>query len=47
MLDDGLRQIAVLKLEGRTNEEIASRIDRSPTTVERRLRLIRDMWKEE
>lgn len=47
MLDDGLRQIAVLKLEGRTNEEIASRIDRSPTTVERRLRLIRDTWKEE
>jgi RNA polymerase sigma factor (sigma-70 family) len=47
LLDDGLRQIAVLKLEGRTNEEIASRIDRSPTTVERRLRLIRDMWKEE
>lgn len=45
--DDELRKIALLKLEGWTNEEIASRIDRSLPTVERRLRLIRDKWKDE
>jgi len=44
MLDADLRQIALLKLEGWTNREIASRIDRSVATVERRLRLIRDKW---
>jgi RNA polymerase sigma factor (sigma-70 family) len=45
VLDAGLRQIALLKLEGRTNGEIASRIGRSTATVERRLRLIRDKWR--
>lgn len=45
--DAELRQIALLKLEGWTNEEIAGRIDRSLPTVERRLRLIRDKWKGE
>ena len=47
LADDELRQIALLKLEGWTNEEIASRIDRSLPTVERRLRLIREKWKEQ
>jgi len=47
LADDELRQIALLKLEGWTNEEIASRINRSLPTVERRLRLIRDKWKDE
>lgn len=46
LADEELRQIALLKLEGWTDEEIASRIDRSLPTVERRLRLIRDKWKE-
>ena len=45
--DDELRRIALLKLEGHSNAEIAANIDRSVPTVERRLRLIRDTWHEE
>ena len=45
-LDDELREIALARLEGFTNVEIAGRIDRSVPTVERRLRLIRDTWQE-
>jgi len=44
LADDQLRQIAVHKLEGYTNEEIASKINRALPTVERRLRLIRESW---
>ena len=42
--DDELRQIALHKLEGYTNEEIAGKIGRALPTVERRLRLIRERW---
>ena len=42
-----LRTIALSKLEGYTNDEIATRIGRSVPTVERRLRLIRQAWNEE
>jgi DNA-directed RNA polymerase specialized sigma24 family protein len=46
LLDDAeLRSIAVAKMEGYTNAEIASQLNRSERTVERRLRLIRDRWK--
>src|SRR5581483_11439827 len=45
--DPGLRAIAVAKLEGYTNEEIAGRLDCAPRTVERKLRLIRALWAEE
>ncbi|MBM4004126.1 MAG: RNA polymerase subunit sigma-70 [Planctomycetes bacterium] len=45
--DDELRRIAIGKLEGYSNEEIAAAIQRSVPTVERRLRLIRDTWQEE
>ncbi len=46
LLDDAeLRAIAVAKMEGYTNAEIAAQLDRSERTVERRLRLIRDRWK--
>ena len=45
--DDQLRQIALCKLEGYTNEEIAGKIGRAPPTVERRLRLIRERWQGE
>jgi DNA-directed RNA polymerase specialized sigma24 family protein len=38
---DELRRIAVWKLEGYTNAEIASRLDCAEVSVERRLRLIR------
>ena len=45
LLDDAeLRTIAVAKMEGYTNAEIAAQLNRSERTVERRLRLIRDRW---
>jgi DNA-directed RNA polymerase specialized sigma24 family protein len=47
-LDDGiLRQIAIWKMEGDTNAQIAIRIGRSEPTVERRLRRIRKLWEQE
>jgi len=42
--DAGLRAVAVWKLEGHTNEEIAGLLGRSVPTVERKLRLIRKLW---
>jgi DNA-directed RNA polymerase specialized sigma24 family protein len=45
--DDELRSIAVWKLEGDTNDEIAAKLGRAPATVERKLRLIRDAWAKE
>ncbi|HEY1375657.1 MAG TPA: ECF-type sigma factor [Gemmataceae bacterium] len=44
--DADLRQIAVWKMEGYTNAEIAAKIDRSEPTVERRLNRIRKLWQE-
>ena len=44
--DDELRTIAMWKLEGYTNEEIATRLTRSRATVERKLALIRQIWEE-
>jgi DNA-directed RNA polymerase specialized sigma24 family protein len=45
--DDRLRSVAVWKLEGYTNAEIAAKLGRAPSTVERKLRLIRDAWEKE
>ena len=42
--DDQLRQIALLQMEGCTNQEIGVRLDVSLATVERRLGLIRKTW---
>jgi len=42
--DANLRQIAVWKLEGYANHEIAQRLGRSEPTVERKLRRIREAW---
>jgi DNA-directed RNA polymerase specialized sigma24 family protein len=42
-----LRQVALLKVEGYSNEEIADRLDCGLRTVERRLRLIRTTWEQE
>jgi DNA-directed RNA polymerase specialized sigma24 family protein len=47
LTDDELRQIALQKMEGYTNEEIASRQSCALSTVERRLRLIRRRWEKE
>jgi DNA-directed RNA polymerase specialized sigma24 family protein len=45
--DDEQRQIAVWKLEGYTNAEIAQQLGYVEVTVERRLRLIRGIWARE
>ncbi len=47
LADEQLRQIALHKLEGYTNAEIAGKIGRSLPTVERRLRVIRQRWRGE
>ena len=45
--DDGLRELALWKMEGYTNAEIAARLGCAEVTVERRLRLIRKSWEKE
>jgi RNA polymerase sigma factor (sigma-70 family) len=42
-----LRQVALWKVEGYTNEEIAAKLDCVPRTVERKVRRIRLLWKHE
>src|SRR5262245_52875278 len=44
--DDELRSIAVWKMEGYTNEEIAPKLCCAPVSVERPLRRIRKQWRE-
>lgn len=45
--DDQLRQVAIWKLEGYTNAEIAEKLDRAAPTVERKLAAIRVIWERE
>jgi DNA-directed RNA polymerase specialized sigma24 family protein len=45
-LDDDLKAVAVLRMEGHTVEEIAARQGCVARTVKRKLRLIRDIWEE-
>ncbi|MFT5092015.1 MAG: ECF-type sigma factor [Planctomycetales bacterium] len=42
--DDTLQSVALWKLEGFTNDEIAEKLDCVPRTVERKLQLIRTLW---
>lgn len=42
--DPELVQLAVWKMEGYRNDEIAQRLDCAPRTVERKLQLIRTIW---
>jgi RNA polymerase sigma factor (sigma-70 family) len=42
-----LRGIALLKMDGLTNEEIARQLNISGRTVERRLKLIRGLWQKD
>ena len=42
--DPGLRQIALWKLEGYTNSEIAQQLECTLRTVERKLERIRAYW---
>ncbi len=45
--DEQLRAIAVAKMQGYANPEIAAQLDCSVRTVERRLQLIRKKWEQE
>jgi DNA-directed RNA polymerase specialized sigma24 family protein len=45
--DDQLRAVALAKMEGCTNEEIAQRLKCSVPTVERKLQRIRKTWAKE
>jgi len=47
LADDELREIAVARLEGFTNEDIAQRLNVTSRTVERRLNLIRRLWEQD
>jgi DNA-directed RNA polymerase specialized sigma24 family protein len=47
LTDRVMRDIAVRKLEGYTNKEIAKELNWSLATVERRLPLIREIWQRE
>jgi DNA-directed RNA polymerase specialized sigma24 family protein len=42
-----LREMALLKMEGYTNADVAAKLGRSLATVERKLRLIRRTWEGE
>lgn len=44
---DDLQQLAISKMEGETNEEIAARWGKAVRTVERKLNLIRQVWEKE
>lgn len=44
LADDDLRNIALLRLEGFSNDEIAQKLSCAPRTVKRRLQLIRTTW---
>lgn len=43
-LPDSIRPIALLKLDGYSNQEIAERQSCSLATIERRLKMIREIW---
>lgn len=45
--DAGLQSLALLKMEGYTNDEVAARLGCGLRTVERKLRLIRQIWEQE
>jgi DNA-directed RNA polymerase specialized sigma24 family protein len=44
LADDDLSKVAVAKMEGYSNAEIAERFGCAPRTIERKLQLIRDVW---
>ncbi len=46
LTEDNLRKIAVAKMEGYTNEEIAAQLNCSDRSVKRKLKVIRTLWAE-
>ena len=47
LADDTLRSVALRKMEGDSNDEIAARLRCAPRTVARKLRRIRTLWSQE
>lgn len=47
LADEKTREVALFKLEGYENTEIAAKMDISLSSVERKLRVIRESWKSE
>jgi DNA-directed RNA polymerase specialized sigma24 family protein len=47
LADEPLRTVALWKMEGYTNREIARKLDCVEQTVERKLRMIRRIWSDE
>ena len=45
--DPGLEAVALWKMEGYTTQEIAAQLGCAPRSVDRKLHLIRELWKEE
>ena len=45
-LSDDCRQIALCKLDGFSNDEIAEKLNVAPRTIERKLASIRGAWQE-
>ena len=45
--DDDLQSIALWKMDGHTNDEIAAKLGRTRQTVQRKLRLIRNIWEQQ
>lgn len=45
--DESLRKVAILKMDGYSNREIARELDCAERTIERKLRSIRRIWSEE
>lgn len=47
LAEPSTREVAVLRMEGYQNHEIATRLEISLSSVERKLRVIREVWQEE
>jgi DNA-directed RNA polymerase specialized sigma24 family protein len=47
LADDSLRRVAVWKMEGYSNDEVAERLDCSRRTVARKLETMRILWSNE
>ncbi len=45
--DPKLQSLAIAKMDGSANDEIAAKLGCSVRTIERRLKLIRDIWRDE
>jgi DNA-directed RNA polymerase specialized sigma24 family protein len=45
--DDALRAVALARMEGCTNDEIAAQLGCAPRTIDRKLQVIRSLWSQE